>query len=126
MGNDASSLEKVKPSEFINIATELKRSSSSCYARWMNTIVPALKTHIKKLPMTNEWKIDILKHIVKNNIKHKKEMDIDMILKEIAPGQTSTSLLMYLNVLKRETIDGKLKASKRPLCDLASKRLREQ
>ena len=123
--NDASSLEKMKPSEFSNIATELKRSSSSCYGRWMIYIVPALKTHIKKLPMTNEWKKDVLKHIVANKIKRKKEMDIDLILKEITPGQTSLSLLKYLRYLKAERVDGVSKQSEKPLFDLASKRLRE-
>jgi len=123
---DASSIENVKQSEFTAVATELKRSSSSCYGRWMTHIAPALKTHLMKLPMTNDWKKDVLSHIVNNNIKHKKEMDIDQILKDVAPGQTSKSLLIYLDTLKRETINGVTKPSKLPLCDFASKRLKEQ
>ena len=123
---DAISIENVKPSVFNAIATELKRSSYSCYLRWMQHIAPTLKTHLMKLPMTNDWKKDVLSHIVNNNIKHKKEMDIDQILKDVAPGQTSKSLLIYLGTLKRETVNGVTKQSKLPLCDLASKRFKEQ
>ena len=123
---DASSIENVKPSEFTVIATELKRSSNSCHTRWMKYIAPTLKTHLMKLPMTNDWKKDVLSYIVNNNIKHKKEIDIDRFLKEVAPGQTSASVLSYLEVLKRETVNGVNKPSKLPLSDLASKRLKEQ
>ena len=79
-----------------------------------------------KLPMNNDWKKDVLSHVVNNNIKHKKEMNIDQILKEVAPGQTSKSLLIYLENLKIETVNGVRKQSKLPLCDLASKTLKEQ
>ena len=47
-------------------------------------------------------------------------------LKEVAPGQTSASVLSYLEVLKRETVNGVTKPSKLPLCDFASKRLKEK
>ena len=123
---DASSIENVKQREFTAIATELKRSSISCYLRWMQHIAPTFKTHLKKLPMTNDWKKDVLLHIVNNNIKHKKEMDIDKILKEVAPGQTSLSIIGYLDTLKMERVKGVQKQSKLPLCDLVSKRMREQ
>jgi len=123
---DSSSIENVKQSEFTAVATELKRSSGSCYIRWMQHIAPTLKTHLMKLPMTSDWKKDVLSHIVNNNIEHKKEMDIDQILKEVATGQTSKSILMYLDRLKREAVNGVPKPSKLPLCDLASKRLKEQ
>ena len=65
-------------------------------------------------------------HIIKNKVKTKKELDIQFILKEIAPAQTSTSLLTYLRDLKRETINGVTKQSKLPLFELASKRLFEK
>ena len=123
---DASSLENVKQSDFNTIATELKRSSSSCYIRWMQHIVPALKTYLKKLPFTNDWKKDVLSFIIENNIKDKRKMNIDQILKEIAPGQTSKSLLIYLDSLKKERVDGVEKQSKLPLWELASKILKEQ
>ena len=124
--DDGSSIENVKESEFTAVATELKRSSNSCYTRWMKHIAPTLKTHLKKLPITNNWKKDILSHIVNNNIKHKKEMDIDQILKDVAPGQTSQSILHYLDTLKTEKVNAVIKQSKLPLCDLVSKRLKEQ
>ena len=62
----------------------------------------------------------------KKNVKIKKELDIEFILKEIAPAQTSKSLLQYLNNLNRERINGVLKQSKLPLCELVSKRLIEK
>merc|ERR1719150_2294092 len=62
----------------------------------------------------------------KTKLKTKKELDIEFILKEIAPAQTSTSLLNYLNDLNRETIDGVTKRSKLPLYELVSKRLIEK
>ena len=76
----------MKLSEFIGVAIELKRSSSSRSRRWMLHIALTLKTHLIKIPMTNNWKKDVLSYIVNNNIKHKKEMGIDQILKEMAPG----------------------------------------
>merc|ERR1719270_932391 len=92
----------------------------------MIQIVPTLETFILKLPMTLDWKKDLLHHIVRNKIKTKKELDMEFILKEVAPAQTSQSLLAYLDTLKWETIDGVLKQSKLPLCELASKRLMEK
>merc|ERR1719351_546891 len=89
----------------------------------MTQIVPTLKTCIRKLPMTQDWKKDLLHHIVKNKVKTKKELDIEFILKEISPAQTSLSLIAYIDDLKRETMDGIKKQSKLPLCELASKRL---
>ena len=119
-------LEEVKTNDFTDIGKELKRSSSSCYERWMKQIVPTLKTCIMKLPMTQDWKKVLLDHIVKNKIKTKKELDIEFILKEIAPAQTSRSLLIYVDHLKKERIGGVQKQSKLPLCELALKRLVEK
>merc|ERR1719322_406414 len=92
----------------------------------MLQIAPTLKTYSMKLPMKSDWKKDVLHHIVKNKIKTKKQLDIEFILKEIAPAQTSKSLLQYLNNLKQERINGVRKQSKLPLCELASKRLVEK
>jgi len=119
-------LEQVKPSNFFDIGKELKRSSGTCYNRWMIQIVPSLKTCIMNLPMTHDWKKDFLHHIVKNKIKNKKDLDIEFILKEISPAQTSQSLLGYVKNLKQEYIHGVQKQSKLPLCELASKRLIEK
>ena len=119
-------LEQVKQNDFVDVVRELKRSSISCYIRWLKQIVPTLKSCILQLPITLDWKKDLLHHIVKNNIKNMKELDIEFILKEIAPAQTSLSLIQYLHHLKQETIDGAQKPSKLPLCELASKRLIEK
>ena len=124
--NNASLLENMKENEITAIATQLKRSSSSCYTRWMQHIVPTLKTHLKKLPMTNDWKKGVLSYIIANNIQHKQEMDINQILKVIAPGQTSRSVSSFLDELKRERINSASKQNKIPLCDFASKVLKEQ
>merc|ERR1719367_313693 len=124
--NSCDLLEQVKLNDFMDIGKELKRSSGSCYAKWMEHIVPTLKTCILNLPMNLQWKKDLLHHIVKNKVKTKKELDIEFILKEVAPAQTSISLLAYLKDLKQETINGVRKQSKLPLCELASKRLVEK
>ena len=79
-----------------------------------------------QLPMTQDWKKDLLHHIVKNKIKNKKQLDIEFILKEIALAQTSQSLIRYLHDLNRETIDGVAKQSKAPLCEHVSRRLSEK
>ena len=123
---DVSQLETVKPSELIDIASKLKKRSSSCYIRWMCNIVPTIKSYLKKLPMTVDWKKDILNYIAKNKIIDKSKIDIDQLLHDVAPGQTKRSLLQYLDNLKRETIDGKPKYSDKTLFDCASKKLREQ
>ena len=112
----------MKDNDFKDIGKELKRSSGSCYNRWMAQIVPALKSFIMKLPMTDDWKKELLHYIVKNKIKNKKQLDIELIFKEIAPAQTTKSLLIYLERLKQERINGVMKQSKLPLCELASKR----
>ena len=92
----------------------------------MLQIVPTLKSCIMKLPMTHYWKKDLLLHIVQNNVKNKKELNIEFILKEIAPTQTNTSLIYYLDNLKKKKIDGVTKQNKLPFCELASKRLIEK
>ena len=112
--------------DFTDIGKEIKRSSGSCWSRWLDKIVPTLKTCIMQLPMTNDWKKDLLHHIVQSKVKTMKELDIEFILKEIAPAQTSISLLGHLKMLQKETINGVQKQSKLPLFDLASKRLIEK
>ena len=124
--NDVITLENVKLSEFSAVAIKLKRSSSACYDHWMKHIVPTLKTHIKKLPLDNNWKKDVLLHIVENKVKNKNEIGIDRILMEIAPGQTSHSLLSFLNEMERTKRNDENGQSKLLLCDIASKKLREQ
>ena len=115
--NDVSSLETMKLSELTAVAKELKRSSSSCYNRWIRVIVPTLKSHIKTLPLTDCWKKDVLSYIVKNKIQHMKELDYTKILEELAPGQTSLSLIAFVKSMKKKNL---------PLCDVASKRLDKQ
>jgi len=114
---DVSSLETMKLSELTVVAKELKRSSSSCYDRWIRVIVPTLKTHIMTLPLTDHWKKDVLSYIVKNEIKQMKELDFNKILAEIAPGQTSLSLIAFVKSMNKRNL---------PLCDVASKRLDKQ
>ena len=112
--NDIPSLETVKLNEFNAVAKELKRSSSSCYGRWFRQIVPTLKTHIKSLPLTSDWKEDILSHIVRNKIKHKKEIDFEKFLKENAPGQTNRSILSFLSSINPDHLPLYKLVSKRP------------
>ena len=76
--------------------------------------------------MTSEWKKDILHYIVKNKVKDKRDIDVDILLQDVAPGQTSQSLMIYLDSLKRETINGKAEYSENSLFECASKRLSEK
>jgi len=48
------------------------------------------------------------------------------MMRTIAPGQTIQSLLIYINNARRQTIDGVLKTSSLPLCEIASKILNEK
>ena len=123
--NDFTEFEKIKPKDLKQIAIPLKRSPSACFARWMKEIVPTLKTHINESPKTTDWKKDILSYIVKNNIKDKKELDLS-ILHTVAPGQTSKSVVMYLDKVRQVKVDGAMKASDLPLNELALKTLSEQ
>ena len=115
--NDISCLETVKLNEFDAVSEELKRSSACCYNRWTRQIAPTLKTHLKSLPLTSDWKDDILSHIVTNKIKRKKEIDFKKLLKENAPGQTTTSITSFLNSLKPNHL---------PLYQFVSKRLKKK
>ena len=56
--NDFTEFEKIKPKDLKQIAIPLKRSPSACFARWMNEIVPTLKTHIKFLDNVRQVKVD--------------------------------------------------------------------
>ena len=70
----------------------------------MLVIVPALKTHSLGLPLNGDWKLDMMSYIVKNKIKHEKELDVDFLLDKIAPGQTKFSLLVFEKGLREQNI----------------------
>ena len=56
--NDFTEFENIKPKDLKQIAIPLKRSPSACFARWMNDIVPTLKTHVKYLDKVRQVKVD--------------------------------------------------------------------
>ena len=123
--NDFMEFDTIKPKDLKQIAIPLKRSPSACFIRWMNGIVPILKTHINDSPKIRVWKKDLLSYIAKNNIKDKNELDLS-ILHTVASGQTIKSVVKFLDNVRQVKVDGAMKASDLPLHELALKTLSEQ
>merc|ERR1711997_694901 len=80
---DINLIENISENEFSECAEVLKRSNLSCYYHWMRVIVPALKTHFLGLPLNGDWKLDMMSYIVRNKIKHEKELDVDDMVNKI-------------------------------------------
>ena len=78
---DINLIENISENEFSECAEVLKRHTGSCYHHWTGVIVPALKTHFLGLPLNGGWKLDMMSYIVRNKIKHEKELDVDDIFK---------------------------------------------
>ena len=93
--HDINWIENILAKEFSECAKALKRSNLSCHDHRMDVIAPALKTHSLGLPLNGDWKLKMMSYIVENKIKHEKEVDSDLLLDKIAPGQTKGSLLQF-------------------------------
>ena len=94
---DITSLESVVFRDFKIVSQKLERSMGSCERHWLNILLPILKTHINGLPLDNEWKKDLIKYIIKQNISHYKELDLALVMEQVCPGQTISSVLHYLS-----------------------------
>merc|ERR1711894_526631 len=57
--------------------------------------LPILKTHLKDLPLSAEWKKDFMLYVIKHKIRHPKELDLGLIVDKVCPGQTSQSVSNY-------------------------------
>ena len=92
----------------------------------MLVVVPALKTHFLELPLNGDWKLKMMSYIVENRIKHEKELNFDVLVDEIAPGQTRTSLKTFERNLRSYTVNNIKKRSELPLYQIVKNKLREQ
>ena len=98
---DVNSLESVLPKDFKVVSQTLERSIASCSKHWAEQLCPILKTHLKKLPLSSEWKKDFMAYVIKNKIKHLKELDRGLVVKNVCPGQTIQSVTFYAKVTKK-------------------------
>ena len=123
--HDINWIENILAKEFSECAKALKRSNLSCHDHRMDVIAPALKTHSLGLPLNGDWKLKMMSYIVENKIKHEKEVDSDLLLDKIAPGQTKKSLLHFESNLRR--VDGKRNTrSELPFYQIVENKLKEQ
>ena len=121
--NDIDALEKITSNDFSDLAQTLNRTNSSCYTHWMHAILPALKSHILRIPLDSAWKLKFMSYIVKNKIKHERDIDIDYLLINIIPDQTRFSVLVFEKSL-RDTSTGKNR--KTPLHEIVENKFAEQ
>ena len=90
--SDWTSLESVSHYDFIVVSEKLQRTPLSCLKHWQDNLLPILKTHHKGLPLSAEWKKDFMLYVIKNKIRHPKELDLSLAVEDVCPGQTSFSL----------------------------------
>ena len=98
---DWTSLETAVTSDFNEVSQKLQRTKGSCYKHWKVILLPILKTHLKGLPLSPEWKKDFRLYIIKHKIRHYKELDLGFIVDEVCPGQTSKSISYYANYVQQ-------------------------
>ena len=94
--NDIVTFESLVPSQFTDFGQMCKRSTKSCFMYWKVTILPALKTYILGLSFDNKWKLDVMLYIVSHKVERIEDLELDMLVKEIAPGQTIKSMSIFL------------------------------
>ena len=124
--HDVNLIENISRPEFSGCSKALKRSNESCYHHWMCVIVPVLKTHFLGLPLNVDWKLKMMSYIVENKIKYESEVDIDLVLDRIAPGQTKNSLFIFESTLRVVKVNGRKTKSELFLYQLVENRLKEQ
>lgn len=123
---DINLIENISENKFSECAEVLKRSNSSCHSHWMGIIAPALKTHFLGLPLNGDWKLDMMSYIVRNKIKHEKELDVGFLVDKIAPGQTKASLFAFEKRLRRYELNEIVKKRELPLHEVVNNKLRKQ
>ena len=95
--NDLDFLDSWKEKDFGQLSADIGRSKTACYIRWMGTIVPILKAHTLGLPQNEEWRKDVLRYVIEKTFGSFKEIPYNKVVRDVCPGQTSTSLSSYLN-----------------------------
>ena len=77
------------------------KSKDACYGRWNTNIVPVLKSDALGVAQTVEWRMDVLKYIIKEKFVSTKEVPYSKVVRDSCPGQTTYSVSLILNILSR-------------------------
>merc|ERR1712150_41386 len=93
--SDWTSLETVVPGDFNEVSQKLQRTNKSCDTHWNQILLPILKTHLRGLPLSTEWKKDFMLYVIKHKIRHPKELDLGLIVDKVCPGQTRQSVSQH-------------------------------
>ena len=112
--SDWTSLESVLKNDFTVVSQKLQRTPISCFLHWQDSLLPILKTYLKDLPLDADWKKDFMLYVIKNKIRHLKELDFSLVVEDVCPGQTSFSLYNHAaftlsNYMKRRNVSKNLK-----------------
>ena len=105
--SNIASLERIVTSDFEVVSKKLKRPVESCLFHWKLTLHPILKTHIKGLPLTYEWKRELSDFIIKLKIRRVEELDISLVVDQVCPGQTRISIAHYVHQFKNTSMNRK-------------------
>ena len=101
--NDLDFLDSSKLNDFDQISGDIGRSKGACYNRWRLNIVPVLKSDIHGLPQNEEWRKDVLRYVIEKKFGSVKEIPYNKVVRDVCPGQTSASLLSFLNHLSQSS-----------------------
>ena len=103
--NDLDFLDSLKTKDFGEISAEIGRSKKTCQLRWLNHIVPPLKSDILGLPQNEEWRRDVLQYIIEKEFISSKHIPYNKIVRDVCPGQTTVALSKFLRSLSISTGD---------------------
>ena len=104
--NNLDYLDSSKTNDFDQISADIGRSKDACYKRWMEKIVPILKSDTLGLTQNEEWRKDVLRYVIEEKFGSVKEMPYNKLVRDVCPGQTSHTLSDYLNSFSRHAADG--------------------
>ena len=80
----------------------------ACYRRWNIHIVPVLKSDALGVAQNVEWRNDVLRYIVKEKFARTEEVPYSRVVRDCCPGQTTHSVSLLFNSLKRYGKDTQL------------------
>ena len=103
--NDLDLLDSWKGNDFDQISEDIGRSKYACYGRWRNIIVPILKSNTLGLSQNENWRKDVLQYVIEKKFGSVKEIPYNKVVRDVCPGQTSTSLSLFLNNLSSHAGD---------------------
>ena len=100
---DLNFLDSLIENDFRQISAEIGRSKGACNRRWISQIVPPLKSDILGLPQNEEWRKDVLQHIIENKFISSKHIPYNKMVRDVCPGQTAHALSTFLRNLSIST-----------------------